>query len=153
MQKRPYFEEDYTTPTPRRAALLLIPRPRAAARLMARQLRTKPVNLPVKCYSERGRRQKHYDNHLKNATRDKDRSSRIVREEAKIERRTAGVTGMRLGDSLGGDGCGFGGRLWWVRTLDAVTVEDEFVAVEGMSVVSNGESAAVDVGVKEESQG
>ena len=38
----------YTTPTPRRAAPLFIPRPRAAARLMAKQLRRNPVNLSVK---------------------------------------------------------------------------------------------------------
>ena len=42
--------------------------------------------------------------HLKKATRDKDRSSRMVREEAKMERRTAGVTGMRLEDFVGGGG-------------------------------------------------
>lgn len=74
-------------------------------------------------------------NYLKNATRDKDRSSRIVREEAKMERRTAGVTGIRLGGSLGGGDWGFTGRLWWVRTLEAVMVDDDVVAEDGMVAV------------------
>jgi hypothetical protein len=33
--------------------------------------------------------------HRKKATRESDRSSNVVREEANIERRTAGVTGKR----------------------------------------------------------
>lgn len=69
--------------TPRSAALLLIPRPRAAANDIARQLRRKPEN-------------------LKKATREMDRSSCGVRDEAKMERRTAGVTGMRREESDGG---------------------------------------------------
>ena len=44
--------------------------------------------------------------HLKKATRDKDRSSRMVREEAKMERRTAGVTGGRRVGSDAGSGWG-----------------------------------------------
>jgi hypothetical protein len=40
--------------------------------------------------------------HRKNATREIDRSSCGDREEAKIERKTAGVTGMRLAESEGG---------------------------------------------------
>ncbi|KAG6833912.1 hypothetical protein H0H87_007923 [Tephrocybe sp. NHM501043] len=40
--------------------------------------------------------------HLKKAMRDMDRSSCGVREDAKMERRTAGVTGMRLSESEGG---------------------------------------------------
>lgn len=39
----------------------------------------------------------------KNATLDNERSSRMVREEAKMFRRTAGVTGMRL-EGLSGEG-------------------------------------------------
>jgi len=73
----------YTTPTPKRAALLFIPLPLAAARLMTRQLSKKPVN-------------------LKNATLDKDRSSRMVLEEANMDRKTAGVTGIRLSEGEGG---------------------------------------------------
>jgi len=55
---------------------------------MAKQLRRKPVN-------------------RKNATRDKERSSRMVREDAKMDRKVAGVTGMRLEESFG-RGWGFG---------------------------------------------
>jgi len=53
------------------------------ARLIARQLIKNPAN-------------------LKNATREIDRSSKTVREEAKMERKTPGVTGKRLD----GFGCG-----------------------------------------------
>lgn len=65
--------------------------------------------------------------YLKKATRDSDRSSRIVREEAKIERRTAGVTGMRLED-LGGGYCPEPASLF-VLALYGVTVgvDDEEV--------------------------
>lgn len=69
--------------TPRSEALFLMPLPRAAARLIAIQLNRKPVN-------------------LKNATLDRDLSSRMVREDANIERRTAGVTGKRLEGFEGG---------------------------------------------------
>lgn len=60
----------------------------------------------------------------------------MVREDAKMARRTAGVTGMRLG-SPGGDGCRFGGMLGFCRTFDAVMVEEDVVAVEGMVVVGS----------------
>ncbi|KAG8833003.1 hypothetical protein FRC17_000197 [Serendipita sp. 399] len=60
----------------------------AAATLMNIQLIRKPANLEY--YEARGLR------YLKKATRDIDLSSKIVREDAKMERRTAGVTGMRL---------------------------------------------------------
>lgn len=60
-----------------------MPRLRAATMLIAMQLRRNPAN-------------------RKNATREIDRSSCGDREEAKIERKTAGVTGMRLAESDGG---------------------------------------------------
>lgn len=70
--------------------------------------------------------------YLKNATRERDRSSRIVREDANMDRRTAGVTGIRLA----GFGLGTGGRSKEAfplsRTFAAVTVGVEDVdAVEG----------------------
>jgi len=61
----------------------LILRHLAAARLMPRQLSRKPAN-------------------LKKAIRDIERSSKGVREDANIQRRTAGVTGILLDDSGGG---------------------------------------------------
>ena len=71
--------------------------------------------------------------YLKNATRERDRSSRIVREDAKMDRRTAGVTGIRLA----GFGLGTGGRSKDAfppsRTLAAVTV-----GVEDVEVVEGG---------------
>jgi len=65
------------TPTPRSAAPVRIPRPWFAIKLIARQLIMKPEN-------------------LKNAMRERERSSPGEREEAKMDRSTAGVTGMRL---------------------------------------------------------
>jgi len=59
---------------------------------------------------------------LKNATRDIDLSSWGVREDVKIERNTAGVTGNRL-DGLGGGGCS-----GWFDILGAIMV-DELVEV------------------------
>lgn len=65
----------------------------------------------------------------KNATLDNERSSRMVREEAKMFRRTAGVTGMRL-EGLSGEGERGARADGWegvtVRfDLGAVTVEEE----------------------------
>jgi len=54
-----------------------IPRPWFAIKLIARQLMMKPEN-------------------LKNAMRERERSSPGEREEANMDRSTAGVTGMRL---------------------------------------------------------
>lgn len=90
--------------TPKSAAPLLIPRPRAAAKLMHMQLNIKPVN-------------------RKNAIREIDRSSFGVRDEANIDRRRAGVTGIRgLGVSAG---CG---SEWWSGRavgVDEVEVVDD----------------------------
>jgi len=61
---------------------LLIARFLEAAKLMPMQLSRKPAN-------------------RKKAIREMERSSCGDREEAKIERRTAGVTGMRLFGSIG----------------------------------------------------
>ena len=60
---------------------------------------------------------------MKKATRDRERSSRIVRDEAKMERSTAGVTGIRLED-LGGGYCPPFGSLPSLA-LDGVIVVDE----------------------------
>jgi len=65
------------TLTPRSAAPVRIPRPWFAIKLIARQLMMKPEN-------------------LKNAMRERERSSPGEREEANMDRSTAGVTGMRL---------------------------------------------------------
>jgi len=65
--------------TPRRATLFFNTLPRAAKRLMARQLTRKAEN-------------------LKKAAREIDRSSKTVLDDAKIPRRTAGVTGILLDD-------------------------------------------------------
>jgi len=62
-----------------------IPRHRAAARLIPKQLSKNPAN-------------------LKNATRDIDRSSIAVRDEAKMERKTVGVTGILPRCGSGGIG-------------------------------------------------
>lgn len=67
-----------------------MPRPRFATRLMARQLTRKPVK-------------------RKKATRESERSSAGERDEAKMARRTAGVTGMRLDSDAGGGGAGGSG--------------------------------------------
>jgi hypothetical protein len=56
----------------------------------------KPENLDDVCdfaFRERERRRMAY---LKNAMRERERSSPGDREEAKMERKTAGVTGIRL---------------------------------------------------------
>ena len=56
----------------------------------------------------------------------------MVREDAKMALRTAGVTGMRLGVA-GGEGCGVGTGSGATRECDAVMVEEEVVvAEEGM---------------------
>ena len=91
---------NYTTPS--NAALFFIPLPLAAAHAMPKQLKRNPVN-------------------LKNATRDIDRSSSGVRDEAKMPRSTAGVTGIRLFP-------GFGLRLRPV-VLDTVGAEEEALEV------------------------
>lgn len=67
---------------------------------MPKQLRMKPANLE---WSETGSEWTKSTN-LKNAMRDMDRSSCGVLEEAKIARRTAGVTGILL-DLSGSTGC------------------------------------------------
>jgi len=73
----------------------LMPRPLEAAKLMPRQLNKKPANLIFVC--ERSiLNAGTFKAHLKNATREIDLSSNGVREDAKMERRTAGVTGMPL---------------------------------------------------------
>lgn len=87
--------------TPRSAAPPFIPRPLAAARLMPTQLRRNPANL-----TEAPSGDTHVSialgEYLKKATREIERSSWGVREEANIERSTAGVTGIRLVESDGG---------------------------------------------------
>ena len=69
--------------------------------------------------------------YLKKATRERDRSSRIVREEANIERRTAGVTGMRLEDLGGG---------YWPAPLSllSLALRGVIVGVEDEDVVEYG---------------
>lgn len=120
-----YFPKNYTTPTPSRAAPLLIPRPRAAARLIHKQLSKNPVNLhdrpdiPSAFQRARGPQHAHEDacslssedTYLKNATRDRERSSSAVREDANIFLRTAGVTGMRLRFGEAGGSPALGGVL------------------------------------------
>ena len=49
------------------------------------------------------------DTHRKKATRESERSSAGERDEAKMARRTAGVTGMRLDSDAGGGGAGGSG--------------------------------------------
>ena len=51
------------------------------------------------------------DTHLKNATRDKERSSSVVREDANIFLSTAGVTGIRLRFGEAGGSPALGGVL------------------------------------------
>lgn len=65
--------------TPNKAALFFNTLPLPANRVMARQLTRKAEN-------------------LKKAAREMDRSSKTVLDEAKIPRRTAGVTGILLDD-------------------------------------------------------
>ena len=48
--------------------------------------------------------------HLKNATREMVRSSIAVRDDAKMERKTAGVTGIRLLSPSGFEGVGVKSR-------------------------------------------
>ena len=83
------------TPTPRSAAPVRIPRPWFAIKLIARQLMMKPENLPIRDIIRRFRRRDGVTD-LKNAMRERERSSPGEREEAKMDRSTAGVTGMRL---------------------------------------------------------
>ena len=91
---RSLIHMDPYTPTPRSAAPVRMPRPWFAIKLIARQLIIKPENLRHVCeFALRERRSMAY---LKNAMRERERSSPGDREEAKMERKTAGVTGMRL---------------------------------------------------------
>lgn len=78
-----------------------MPRPLAAVQLMNIQLITNPANLFGSCQLEFciGKRQ----TCLKNAIREIERSSLGVREDANMDRSSAGVTGMRL--DCGGWGC------------------------------------------------
>ena len=73
------------------------------------------------------------DIHLKNAIREMERSSCGVRDEANMERRTAGVTGMRLDVSDGGCGIEVAliGGLVTVRVdeVDAVEFEGIYLTV------------------------
>ena len=84
--------------------------------------------------------------HLKKATRDNERSSSTLRDEANIARSTAGVTGMRLG-SVGDGGCGAPeGMLapptrllaYTLAVFDGVTVDEVVVPVllEGIMISS-----------------
>lgn len=86
---------------PRRATLFFNTLPLAANRLIARQLTRKAEN-------------------LKNAALEIDRSSNTVLDDAKMPRRTAGVTGILLDDWPGGG---------WVD-LSAPKVEGVTVFVE-----------------------
>jgi hypothetical protein len=79
----------------------LIPLHFAAARLMPKQLNRKPVNLPECRIIIRRAGWGKYGAHLKKATREIERSSSGVREDAKIDLRTAGVTGIFLWESAG----------------------------------------------------
>lgn len=74
----------YTTPN--KAAVFLMLRFLAAAKLIPMQLIRNPAN-------------------LKNAILEMERSSCGEREEANIERNTAGVTGIRLFESRFGGSC------------------------------------------------
>jgi hypothetical protein len=105
----------YRWTTPRRAAPLLSPRPRAANRLIPKQLRRKPANLPVPVIDLARSYGYQTQAHLKNATREIERSSSAERDDANIVRRTAGVTGKRLFDGE----CG-----GWLATGIPVTVDD-----------------------------
>ena len=70
--------------------------------------------------------------YLKKATLEMDRSSRTVREEAKIDRKTAGVTGIVLSEGVGGLPAG---ALEVSLTFAAVTVGVEDVdADEGITL-------------------
>ena len=73
-----------------------MPRLWFAIKLIARQLMIKPENLRrhdiIRLYQKKRRAK----TDLKNAMRERDRSSPSDREEAKMERSTAGVTGIRL---------------------------------------------------------
>lgn len=84
------------TPTPRNVAPVRMPRLWFAIKLIARQLMIKPENLHrhdiIRLLSE----ERHAKTDLKNAMRERDRSSPGDREEAKMARSTAGVTGIRL---------------------------------------------------------
>ncbi|KAG5716673.1 hypothetical protein E4T56_gene16254 [Termitomyces sp. T112] len=69
--------------------------------------------------------------------RDKERSSCGVREEAKIERSTAGVTGMRLCESAGScwTAVGWVGRSVRVEVVDA---EEDIEWVTSRVICENG---------------
>lgn len=79
-----------------------MPRFLAATMLIAMQLSRNPVNLYLWHQFLTAKGIARWHAYRKNATREIDRSSCGDREEAKIERKTAGVTGMRLAESDGG---------------------------------------------------
>ena len=80
--------------------------------------------------------------HRKNATRDRDRSSSAVRDEAKIDLNTAGVTGMRLRLGDGGGRPAFGGSgpepVWTYTEFGCVAV-GVLWNVEGVGVMEEDE--------------
>ena len=78
----------------------------------------------------------------KNATRDRDRSSNAVRDEAKIDLNTAGVTGMRLRLGEGGGRPAFEGSgpepVWTYTEFGCVAV-GVLWNVEGVGVIEEDE--------------
>ena len=78
----------------------------------------------------------------KNATRDRDRSSSAVRDEAKIDLNTAGVTGMRLRLGEGGGRPAFEGSgpepVWTYTEFGCVAV-GVLWNVEGVGVMEEDE--------------
>lgn len=77
-----------------------MPRLRAAYTLIPKQLSTNPTNLSERKLNVTQIRT-HYS-HRKKATREMLRSSSGVLEDAKIDLKTAGVTGLRFFSSGGG---------------------------------------------------
>ena len=70
---------------------------------MPMQLMRKPANLDGDTIRKGDKKERNpILVYRKKAIREMERSSRGDREEAKIERKTAGVTGMRLFESIGG---------------------------------------------------